>query len=84
MYTMGSPLDPTFANLEQQVFIYNNITKHINCSYDIFVAVNDDRYLQKLKEAMESSSALKFTYEVIVKIKFHSIMFMLRVMQIVL
>ena len=66
---MGSPLGPTFANfymgnLEESVLFNNDIKPSIYCWYvdDIFVVRNEEHLLQ-LKQQLESSSVLNFTYE---------------------
>ena len=66
---MGSPLGPTFANfymgnLEESVLSNNDIKLSIYCRNvdDIFVVVRNEEHLQ-LKQQLESSSVLNFTYE---------------------
>ena len=67
---MGSPLGPIFANyymghLERQVFEDHTIKPATYCRYvdDIFAVVRDEQHLQLIKERMEESSVLRFTYE---------------------
>ena len=53
------------GNLEQSVLSDQNIKPNIYCRYvdDIFVVVRNEDHLQKLKERMQASSVLTFTYE---------------------
>ena len=71
---MGSCLGPTFANF-YMAYVENNVLKNeevkpsVYCRYvdDIFVIVRNEQHLQELKQHMESSSVLKFTYELSVQ-----------------
>ena len=68
---MGSPLGPTFANfymcnLENRILQQPELRPKTYCRYvdDIYVDVRDETHLVALRDAMENSSVLKFTYEV--------------------
>ncbi|XP_076058536.1 uncharacterized protein LOC143035554 [Oratosquilla oratoria] len=67
---MGSPLGCTFADfymchLENKVLQNPELRPFTYCRYvdDIFVEVRSESHLMELQQAMESSSVLKFTYE---------------------
>ena len=68
--TMGSPLGSTFANfymghLKNAIFENSNIKSTLYARYvdNIFLEVDSEEQLIKIKEAMESRSVLKITYE---------------------
>ena len=73
--SMGTPLGPTFANfymcnLENSVFNSNPVLKPpIYCRYvdDIFIVIDNFHQIQIIKDAFETCSILKFTYELEVK-----------------
>ncbi|XP_076042001.1 uncharacterized protein LOC143025906 [Oratosquilla oratoria] len=67
---MGSPLGCTFADfylchLENKILQNSDLWPFTYCRYvdDIFVEVRSESHLIELQQAMESSSVLKFTYE---------------------
>ena len=67
---MGSPLGPTFGNfymghVENTILENSSITPRLYARYvdDIFLEVDSEEQLIKIKEAMENTSVLKFTYE---------------------
>ena len=74
---MGSALGPLFANfymghLEHEV-INKQINKpHIYCRYvdDIFLQINNEQEIINLKNAFETNSVLRFTYEMNIKYQF--------------
>ena len=73
---MGSPLGPTFANyymahIENLILKDQPIKPNIYARYidDIFVEVQNENELIKLKEIFENNSVLKFTYEKSIKNK---------------
>ena len=73
---MGSPLGPTFANfymgsIEDEIFQNPDNKPHIYARYvdDIFLQVENEAELMKLKELFESHSVLDFTYELSVNEK---------------
>ena len=66
----GFTLGPTFANfymgnLEEFVLANNDIKSSIYCRYgeDILNVVRNETHLLQLKQQLESSSVLNFTYE---------------------
>ena len=66
---MGSPLGPTFANFymgELEKLCFQQARKpaiYVRFVDDIFLQVNDEDELIKLKELFENNSVLNFTYE---------------------
>ena len=71
--SMGSPLGPLFANF-YMCHLENNVLNALNtenkpniyCRYvdDIFLTVQDPSIIFSLKEKLQNSSCLKFTYEI--------------------
>ena len=68
---MGSCFGPTFAsfymcNLENRVLENGKLRPETYCRYvdDIYVVIRDQEHFLQLKEALEQSSVLQFTYEI--------------------